>query len=119
MTSWQNITTGAYTRLFANSGCGSIGSIHKKVFPGTEQAAFSSDKWYAAAGLRRALTGIMAGATALDRTPSPRRTGEPAVRRSVVIDKSGLLIRTGARLIDIQGRALQLADAQAVERRLR
>jgi len=50
-TNWQSITSGELNQIIAASGCSSIGSIYKKVYPAAKIAAISSDKYYAAAAL--------------------------------------------------------------------
>lgn len=50
-TTWFGVGRGQLNDLVAKSGCASIGSLYKKSFPGAKVAAFSSDKFYAAAAL--------------------------------------------------------------------
>ena len=48
-TTWFGVAKGQLNDLIAKSGVTSIGSIYKQAFPGAKVAAFSSDKFYAAA----------------------------------------------------------------------
>jgi len=50
-TSWFSVARGQLNEFIAKSGCESIGSVFKKVFPGAKVAALSSNKFYAAAAL--------------------------------------------------------------------
>jgi len=50
-TSWEKVTSGVMTKIIAESGATSIGTLYKKVHPQAKVVAISSDKFYAAAGL--------------------------------------------------------------------
>jgi len=50
-TSWEKVTAGVMTKLIAESGATSIGTLYKKVHPQAKVVAISCDKYYAAAGL--------------------------------------------------------------------
>jgi predicted AlkP superfamily pyrophosphatase or phosphodiesterase len=50
-TSWEKVTAGEMTRLIAESGTTSIGTLYKKAHPQAKVAAISCEKYYAATGL--------------------------------------------------------------------
>jgi predicted AlkP superfamily pyrophosphatase or phosphodiesterase len=50
-TDWKSVTSGVFTKVIADSGATSIGTLFKNAHPGAKVAAISSDKFYAATAL--------------------------------------------------------------------